>query len=107
MEELNTNVIESEPDTAVPETTETVKTPNYRKLYRDKCEELKVAENKINELQQICRALTEQKNFAENKLKQATLEYNTRVQYVLDVIKHAYLSTQFAISASKKESTHD
>lgn len=106
MEEFNANVPEAV-DPATPETPETVKTPNYRKLYRDKCEELKVAENKICELQSICKTLTEQKNHAEHTLKQATLEYNTRSQYMLDVIKHAYLSTQFAMTSSAKEPRND
>lgn len=85
----------------VPMCGESTENPtNYRKLYREKCTELKTAEAKIAELEHICKSLAEQKAQVESQLKQATLEYNTRVQFMLDASKHAYLSMQLAVAAN-------
>ena len=106
MDEFNVNEIPTtEPDPA-EEVGTPEKAPNYRKLYREKCAELKATEAKLAELQHICKSFAEQKAQIETKFKQTALEYKAIAQYMLDVVKHSYLSLQFA-RQSKKESVND
>lgn len=83
--------------TEIQETQEPKET-NYRKLYRDKCAELKASEAKCAELEHICKAMAEQKAQAETQLKQTVLEYETKIQFMLDACKHAYVSMQLAVA---------
>ena len=61
----------------------------------------------ITEIQKICQSYAQKAADAENLLKQATLEYNARTKYMLDCVKHTYLSIQFAEAAAKKENLDD
>ena len=66
-------------------------------------EENKRLNNKIANLEEVCKAYASRNNDNDEVLRKATLEYNARLQYALDAVKHAYLSIQFAMNSSKKE----
>ena len=78
----------------MPETKK--ETINYEKLYNEECKKNTVLENKCAEYEKICKSLTEKANQAQELLQKATLEYNARIDYVLDCTKHAYISIQMA-----------
>lgn len=61
---------------------------------------LNTAENKNAELEKICKSYAEQANNASNALQKMALEYDARTKYMLDCVKHAYLSIQFAVNAT-------
>ena len=61
---------------------------------------LNASENKNTELEKICKSYAEQANNASNTLQKMALEYDARTKYMLDCVKHAYLSIQFAANAT-------
>lgn len=71
-------------------------TPDYEKLYLTECSKTKALELKVEELTKICKSLSEQNNKLQNDLQNAALEYNARTEYMLDAVKHTYISIQFA-----------
>jgi tRNA A37 threonylcarbamoyladenosine dehydratase len=75
-------------------------TPDYKKLYVAETNKTKVLENKVAELEKLCKSFAEQANIAKDSLQRATLEYNTRTDYMLDCVKHAYVSIQMASTVS-------
>lgn len=56
-------------------------------------------DTRIAEYEKLCRLYKAQAEAAQARLDRATLEYNARVKYMQDAIKHAYLSIQFATNA--------
>ena len=54
---------------------------------------------RIEEFKKLCEIYKAQAEAAHKELTRATLEYNTRIKYMQDAVKHAYLSIQFATNA--------
>ena len=76
---------------------------DYKKLYEDECKKTQSLEIKLAEYEKICKAFNEKERQLTSTLHSATLEYNARAQYMLDCIKHAYMSIQFSINATNKK----
>lgn len=85
--------------------TESKTTPDYKELYKAECEKTKTLENKIAEYEKICKAFSEKANQANQALQSATMEYNARVRYMLDCVKHAYISIQLSNNTEKQGDT--
>lgn len=79
--------------------TETVQ-PDYATMYNEAVKQLTTEVAKNAELEKICKSYAEQANNASNALQKMALEYDARTKYMLDCVKHAYLSIQFAINAT-------
>ena len=77
--------------------------PDYKKLYTEECAKNKALENKVAEFEKLCKSYVEREQQSTAALQRATLEYNARVQYMLDCTKHAYLSMQFAVNAGNEQ----
>lgn len=77
--------------------------PDYKDLYLKECAKTKGLENKVTELEKLCKSYSERERQATEMLQRATLEYNARTQYMLDCAKHAFLSIQFAEAAMKNK----
>lgn len=75
---------------------------NYKKLYEKEVENSKVLQLKLDEYEKIMKSLAEKASQAHNDLQSATLEYNTRIKYMLDCARHSYMSMQFAVQATNK-----
>lgn len=69
-------------------------------MYHDAMKQLETANAKNAELEKICKSYAEQANNAANSLQKMALEYDARTKYMLDCVKHAYLSIQFAVNAT-------
>lgn len=74
--------------------------PDYQELYVNESAKNKALENKVAELEKLCKTYAEKERKATEALQRATLEYNARVKYMLDCVRHAHISMQFAIAAS-------
>ena len=74
--------------------------PNYKEMYHDAMKQLDAANAKNTELEKICKSYAEQANNANKALQTMALEYDARTKYMLDCVKHAYLSIQFATNAT-------
>jgi hypothetical protein len=61
----------------------------------------------VGELQKVCESYARQATIAENITKKATLDYNTKVDYMLDCVRHAYTSIRLAKAAAEKENERD
>ena len=77
--------------------------PDYKALYTAECAKTKALENKVIEFEKLCKAYAERERQANSTLQRATLEYNARVKYMIDCIRHAYLSVQLAENASEQK----
>lgn len=75
---------------------------DYKKLYTDECAKTKSQAVKIEELDKLCKAYAENAQKMTEALQRAAIEYDARINYMLDSVKHAYLSMQFAVNASDK-----
>ena len=73
--------------------------PDYKTLYVKTAAELKTAQAKLQEFESICKSYANSAQKAKSDLQRATLEYNARVKYMLDCVKHAHISMQFAVAA--------
>lgn len=80
---------------------------NYKQLYEEAQKEIATLTNKTLELEKICKSLVEREQNATKMLHNATLEYNSRTKHMLDCVKHAYISMQFALNAEKGENKND
>ena len=58
--------------------------------------------NKCEQYEKLIQSFKATQDEAVSLLNKATLEYNARLDYMLDCAKHMYLSMQFAAEASKK-----
>lgn len=74
--------------------------PDWQDLYTKECAKSKALENKIEQLEGLVKSYAQNTEAAQLQLKRATLEYNARVDYLLDCAKHAFLSMQFAVNAT-------
>lgn len=77
--------------------------PDFEKECIKLVEENKALKARVANLEEVCKAYATRANEHDETLRKATMEYNARTQYILDTIKHAYLSAQFAMNAGKKE----
>ena len=75
-------------------------TPDWQALYTEECAKNKALENKATEFEKLCKSYAERERQATEALQRATLEYNARVKYMLDCVRHAHISMQFAVTAS-------
>ena len=76
---------------------------DYKALYTTECEKNKALETKCAEYEKLIKsyaATTEQNN---NALQRATLQYKARTEFMLDCVKHAYLSMQFSVAAGENK----
>lgn len=75
---------------------------NWEALYKNAQKEIDTLNAKLEQYVQLCESYAKRENEYKTALQKATLEYNARTDYVLDCIKHAYISAQFAVN-SKNE----
>lgn len=78
---------------------------NWQALYEDAQKTINTLTAKIEQYEQICASYAKKENEYKMTLQRAAIEYDARVKYIADCIKHAYLSTQFAINSQKSEGT--
>ena len=85
--------------------TEAENTPilDYEVEYNKAIKELNIAQNKSAEYEKIINAYAQQAKDAQVQLQKAMLEYNSRCEYMLDAVKHAYISIQLAYKNTKGE----
>ena len=69
---------------------------DYKKIYEEERKKNIALENKNTELEKICKSFSEKAAKAQETLQNATLEYNARVKYMLDAVRHSYISIQMA-----------
>lgn len=84
-----------------PKKIETTELKDYKTLYEKTLAEKTALENKCVEYEKLCKSFSEREHAATEALQRATLEYNARVKHMLDCVRHAHLSMQFAIAASE------
>ena len=60
-------------------------------------------EAKIAQYEKLISSFAEKENQSKVALQRATLEYNARLKYMSDCVKHAYQSIQFAANAINPE----
>ena len=77
--------------------TETKTELNYKKLYSDAMQEIELLNTKIQQLEDICKSCATKENEYKQILQRATIEYDAKLRYITDCIKHAYISTQFVL----------
>lgn len=58
---------------------------------------------KMEQFAKLMQSCKERETQLQDALKKATLEYNARIEYMLDCVKHAFLSMQFAVNSAKTE----
>lgn len=80
-----------------------VKAINYEKLYNEECKKNLALTTRVTELEKICKSFSEKATKAQNDLQNATLEYNARTQYMLDSVRHCYISIQMAKSSEQTQ----
>ena len=73
--------------------------PNYENMYITECAKNKALENKIADLENICKTYAIKEKQATEALNRSTLEYNARIKYMLECVRHALISMQFAMNA--------
>lgn len=76
-------------------------------MIRNLTAEKETLQAKVIELDKLCGSYARNAANAETLLKRATLEYNTRTKYMLDCVKHAYISIQMAEASAEKENDND
>lgn len=74
--------------------------PNYKKLYAEATAKNKAYEAKIEQYESIVKSYAERTQNAENLLKKATIEYDARIKFMLDAVRHSYTAMQLAAQAS-------
>lgn len=57
---------------------------------------------KVAQYEKICQSFANQADQSTKQIQAITLEYNARTKYMLDCVKHAYMSMQFAVNAVNK-----
>ena len=62
---------------------------------------------KCEQYEQVIQTTKKTQAELESLLKKATLEYNARIEYIVDCVKHAYMSIQFAINAGKNNNSEN
>lgn len=55
---------------------------------------------KLAEYEKICQSFANQADQSAKQMQSAALEYTARTKYMLDCVKHAYMSMQFAANAA-------
>ena len=70
--------------------------PDYKAMYEASVKENLNLTNKLADLEKLCKAYAEKEAQATKALQNATLEYNARTKHMLECVKHAYISMQFA-----------
>lgn len=73
--------------------------PDYKTMYLEEVAKNRTLENKILEYEKLCKSYAEREANANKGLQRAALEYNARVKYMQDCVRHAYTSIQFAVNA--------
>lgn len=58
--------------------------------------------NKCEQYEKLIQTYKQAQEEATSLLNKATLEYKARTEYMLDCVKHTYISIQFALNASEK-----
>ena len=78
-------------------------TPDWQALYTEEHAKNVTLENKVTEFEKLCKSYAEKEHQAVEALQRATIEYNARIKYMLDCVKHAHISMQFAVAASENK----
>lgn len=73
--------------------------PDYKKLYKTASEELKAANDKLAQYEGLIKSYATKAQNAETVLKKATLEYDARIKFILDSVRHCYTAIQLAAQA--------
>lgn len=73
--------------------------PDYKQMYLEEVAKNRALELKMLEYEKLCKNYAEKENSARKDLQNAALEYNARVKYMLDCVRHAHTSIQFAVNA--------
>lgn len=65
--------------------------------------ENKILKAKVAELEKLCKSFAEREQQTKALFDKARADYNARINYMLDCVKHAYISMNFAVDATNKE----
>ena len=65
--------------------------------------ENKTLKAKVAELEKLCKSFAEREQQTKTLLDKARADYNARINYMLDCVKHAYISMNFAVGTTNKE----
>ena len=76
--------------------------PNYQGMYETSVKENTALTNKVIELEKLCKTYAEKLQQSNTALQRATLEYNARSEYMLDCVRHALVSIQFALKSGNQ-----
>lgn len=76
---------------------------DYKTLYAEECEKTKALETKCAEYEKLIKSYAATAEQNSNTLQRATLEYKARTEFMLDCVKHAYLSMQFSVAAAENK----
>lgn len=76
---------------------------DYKVLYENCLKENNVLVNQVTELEKLCKTYAEKTSNTQQLLQRATLEYNARIKHMLECVRHALVSMQFAAQASDNE----
>lgn len=78
--------------------------PNYKEMYEKATKELELLKNQNAEYKRVCESIAKKEEATKQNMRRLQTEANTKIQYMLDAIKHAYISMQFcANSPTTKE----
>ena len=77
--------------------------PDYEAMYKKAKAEIETLATRCAELERLCHSYAETAQANKQALQKATLEYNTRTNYMLDCARHAYTSMAFAQNAAEKK----
>lgn len=74
--------------------------PNYKTMYHKVLEENNLLTAKCAEYEKLCKSFAERERLLNQNSQNIVTEANTKIQYMLDAAKHAYISMQFAANSS-------
>ena len=74
-----------------------------RKIFLNEKVALALVANATLQYEKLISSFAEKENQSKVALQRATLEYNARLKYMSDCVKHAYQSIQFAANAINPE----
>ena len=77
-------------------------TPDWESMYNNTMKEVIALKEKTTQLENLCKSYATQAENANTALKKATLEYNARIQFMLDSVRHALVAMQLAVNAENK-----
>lgn len=74
--------------------------PDYKAMYQTAHEENELLKAKVAEYEKLCKSFAEREKLLRQNAQNIVTEANTKIQYMLDAAKHAYISMQFAANST-------